>query len=192
MSQIIKPLTSAGPIPPVIPTKFTTNDGFATPSGNNLNVFTSTTGVTTASTDNNTKGVTTSASGSTVNTILTNRYQGSATTSGAAGPGQTANLYSINIGATSGTYLFFTRVVAYNTTTNKSSAYASYRCIRNTAGTLDLVSAQSGFEGEDTGMAAATAANGISGTNVLITVTGIPDESINWYALTEFTFVGAV
>jgi hypothetical protein len=39
LSQIIKPLTSSGPIPPVIPTSFTTDAGIATPALNNINVF---------------------------------------------------------------------------------------------------------------------------------------------------------
>jgi hypothetical protein len=51
VSQIYKPLTSSGPIPPNIPTQFTTDDGnHATPAENNINVFgASGTGISTSS-----------------------------------------------------------------------------------------------------------------------------------------------
>lgn len=184
MSQIIKTLTSGGPIPPEIPTTFTTHSGSATPAANNLNVFTSSTG----ETSNNTKGITTSASGSTVSTILTNRVQGQANTSDAT----PTTLYTFSMGATAGTYLFFTRVVAFNTTDNTSSGYASYRCVRTTGAAGTLISAQSGLTAEeDATMNAASAVNSISGNDALLTVTGVAGKTIRWYALTEFTFIGA-
>jgi len=63
MSQIYKPLTSTGPIPPNIPTQFTTDDmTVAVPALNNINVFTP---------GNGTDGIATSASGSTITITLT-------------------------------------------------------------------------------------------------------------------------
>jgi hypothetical protein len=59
MSQIYKPLTSSGPIPPIIPTQFTTDSGIAVPAANNLNVFGGT-------------GATTSGSGSTITITVKN------------------------------------------------------------------------------------------------------------------------
>lgn len=59
MSQIHVPLTSSGPIPPNIPTQFTTDSGIAVPAANNINVFG---GV----------GATTSGSGSTITITVQN------------------------------------------------------------------------------------------------------------------------
>lgn len=59
MSQIFKPLTSGGPIPPNIPTSFVTNNGTAVPAANILNVLGG-------------NGATTSGSGNTVTvTVVT-------------------------------------------------------------------------------------------------------------------------
>ncbi len=59
MSQIIKPLTSSGPIPPIIPTSFVTDSGTAVPAANILNVLGGT-------------GATTSGSGNTVTVTIKN------------------------------------------------------------------------------------------------------------------------
>ena len=58
MSQIIKSLVS-GPVPPAVPTQFTTDSGIAVPAGNNLNVFGGT-------------GATTSGAGSTITITVQN------------------------------------------------------------------------------------------------------------------------
>jgi len=59
MSQIYKPLTSGGPLPPAIPTSFVTDNGVAIPSANILNVVGG-------------NGTTTSGSGNTVTiTVVT-------------------------------------------------------------------------------------------------------------------------
>lgn len=60
MSQIYKSIAS-GPIPPAVPTQFTTDSGIAVPAANNLNVFGGT-------------GATTSAAGSTI--IITVKNDG--------------------------------------------------------------------------------------------------------------------
>lgn len=59
MSQVYKPLTSSGPIPPIIPTSFVTDSGTAVPAANILNVFGGT-------------GAATSGSGNTITVTVKN------------------------------------------------------------------------------------------------------------------------
>jgi len=59
MSQIIKVSSGSGPLPPDVPTQFTTDDGVAIPALNNLNVFGG-------------LGATTSGSGSTITITVVN------------------------------------------------------------------------------------------------------------------------
>lgn len=59
MSQAGQNNSSAGPVPPSVPTQFTTDSGIAVPAANNLNVFGGT-------------GATTSGSGSTITITVVN------------------------------------------------------------------------------------------------------------------------
>lgn len=186
MSQIYKPLTSAGPIPPIIPTTFTTHDGAATPAANNLNVFTSQTGVTTAGTDNNIKGVTTSATGSTVNVILTNRITGTATTTDGVTP---ANVFTFNLGAIPGTYLFRSYLVVYDLTGSLGGGYSSFATVRTTGAVGTLLNTGNFFISEEGALSALDLANEVTANTLQLNVTGIAGKTIHYNALTEFIFV---
>lgn len=179
-------MTSAGPIPPIIPTTFTTHDGSATPAANNLNVFTSQTGVTTAGTDNNVKGVTTSATGSTVNVILTNRITGTGTTTDGVTP---VNIFTFNLGATPGSYLFKSYLVVYDTTGLLSAGYSAFAAVRTTGAAGTLITSGNYFISEEGALSALDLANEVTANTLQLNVTGIAGKTIHYNALTEFIFV---
>lgn len=184
MSQIYKSIAS-GPIPPAIPDQFTADDGtIGIPVANNLNILSRDT------TEDNPNGIQTTVdpnNGDDFFVELTNRITGSLTTN----DDTPQTLFSFDMGATAGTYVFFTRVTAFNVTDNISSGYASYRCVRTTGAAGILISAQSGLIAEEGAMSGASAINDISGNNAILTVEGLVGKEINWFALTEITFVGS-
>ncbi len=182
MSQFYQGVT-AGALPPAVPTSFVTDDGTAIPLANVLNVN----GLT--STDNNTNGIKTAANPDLSKFLeiqLTNRIIGSATTSD--GLGQSQILFTFPLAA-AGTYLFYTRIVGFNTTANLSAAYASYRAFRTDGVTPVLISANTTFESEEGAMSGVLVANGFTGNSATLTVTGIAANTISWTSLTEYTFI---
>lgn len=182
MSQIYKP-TSSGNLPPSVPTSFVTDvNSPSIPIANVENVFGGTI------TTNNTKGVQTDgSSGSNTLTVqLTNRINGSATTTDGVTP---VNLYSFNLGATPGTYLFTTNVVGFDITDAKGAGYASYRCVRTTGAAGVLIDAVIASLSEESPFTDAEVVNNIVGNSVTVTVTGVAGKTIDWYVLTTYVFV---
>jgi hypothetical protein len=182
VSQIYKPLTSSGPIPPIIPTTFTADTGSATPAANNLNVFSTLTG----GTANNVRGVATSGAGATLNVVLTNRITGTATTTDAVTP---VNLLTFPLGATPGTYLFRSYVTVFNVTDNLGATYSSLASVRTTGGAATLLTTGNFFVSEEGAMSALDVANDVSGNTLTIDVMGLAGKTIHYVALNEYTFV---
>ncbi len=183
MSQIYKTLTSGGPIPPIIPTSFDTDDGTAIPAANILNVN----GI--DSTENNVNGILTRATpdlSDNLQIIITNRLQGTVSTVGAA----TSTLISFTP-TVIGTYSFEFRIAAYNTTSLLGAGASVFGAIRFdgvNANICDLFDEINNDEGA------------MSGTDISITtsvatmnlqVTGYALQTINWSAVGLYTFVGA-
>ncbi len=183
MSQIYKSIAS-GPIPPAIPDQFTADDGtIAIPVANNLNLLSRDT------TDNNINGIQTTVdpnNGDDFFVELTNRITGTLTTN----DDSTQTLYTFPMGATPGTYLFSTKVVAYNITDSISAGYSSERCVRTDGAAGTLISAQSGLIAEEGAMSSTSAINDISGNNAILSVSGLVGKEIHWLAITTYTFVG--
>ncbi len=186
MSQIIKPLTSGGPIPGNIPTQFNTQDGNAVPLANILivNGF--------DSSENNDNGIITKGGVvgtgivNEVDVVISNRLQGTAATSGAA----TSAIVTFTP-TVIGTYAIEFRVAAYNTTSSLGAGYSVFGTARfdgvnsNLCGTPDKIVNEEGL------MSDANVTMTVSGSSILINGIGYALQSINWSAVGLYTFVGA-
>lgn len=195
MSQIYKPLTSSGPIPPVIPTSFETDDGTAIPSANVLEVFAY------DSEEDNVNGITTkgglnagdppdAGNGDTneVGIYLTNRITGAEVTT----DDTVTQIFSFDLGGVAGTYLMKNYIVAYDVNNNKSAAYSSQINVRTNGVTANAVSSGNHFTSEEDTMVNCSVQSGTTGNTFILTVTGLPATTINWRALTEYIFTGVI
>ena len=190
MSQIYKRLTSTGPIPPVIPTTFQTQDGNAVPLANILivNAF--------DSVENNVNGIVTKGgvaggnppgTGATNETdvYLTNRLQGTASTVGAV----TTTIITFSP-TVIGTYSIEARVASYNTTSSLGAGYSMFSAIRFDGANCVLCGTPDRIVNEEGAMSAANCTVTVSGGNILISGVGYAAQTINWSAVGLYTFVG--
>lgn len=189
MSQAGSNNTSAGPVPPAVPTSFVTQNGTAVPAANILIVNAN------DSTENNANGII--SKGGVVGTgtanesdiILTNRLQGIQTTVGL----QTLPMITFTPTVV-GVYAIEARVAAYNITSTLGAGYSIFGTIRfdgvnsNLCGTMDRIVNEEGT------MSAANVTMSVSGANALINAVGYSplavDQTINWSAVGLYTFVG--
>ena len=191
MSQAGIISTTAGPVPPTVPTSFTTQSGTAVPAANILlvNAY--------DVIENNVNGIETKGgvaggdppgTGATneVDIYLTNRITGSATTTDAVT--QTI-LYAFNLGTTPATYLFDIKIIAYNITDALSAGYQLYKVVRTTGAVAIDITAQPGIIGEEGAMSGAVAASFFNLNTSGVQVFGIAGKTINWSVLTTYTVV---
>ncbi len=191
MSNIYKPLTSSGPIPPIIPTEFETQDGTAVPSANVLIIDAF------ESTENNINGITSKGgaaagnppgSGLTneVSLYFTNRITGTATTTDGTTP---VNVFIFPLGATPGTYVFTSKLTVFNITDGKSAGYASQAVVRTDGATGVLLGTGNYLISEEAGMEALDLANDVTANTLRLDAIGLAGKTIHYLALTEFIFV---
>lgn len=170
MSQFFQGVT-AGALPPTVPTSFETDvNSPAVPVGNQLDVFGG------SVTANNLNGIRTdgSSGGDTLTIQLTNRYQQSTTTIGAA-----ASTVTILAALTAGTYVFDMSIAAYATSGGPAgNGYTIVGAIRSNGVTATLLSNQQVDSFEDN--VVANAALGVSGNNAVVTVTGVVGVNFDW------------
>ena len=141
MSQIIKVLTSSGPIPPIIPTSFPTDSGTAIPAANVLNVFTAGSG---------TEGIMTSGSGNTITISLTNPFlKGTAQTIGAT----TANInVNIPVPVSDSVVSIRANIAGYAKTAGLAIGGELIGAVKNVGGTLTVVGIPDVTKNNDTSL----------------------------------------
>jgi hypothetical protein len=191
LSQIYKPLTSGGPIPPNIPTQFDTQDGNAVPSANILIVNAYDT------TQNNNNGIETkggisagdppgTGTSNELDIYLTNRLQASGSTVGSV----TTPIATMNLGAVAGNYAWEFYVSGYEPTAPSGTAYNILSCIRTTGAAATLVSTSDESFVEDPALATSDVQVTVSGNSVVVNAIGIAGLTINWNVIGIYTFIG--
>lgn len=185
MSQIYKPLTSSGPIPPIIPTSFVTDNGTAVPSANILLINGKT------SNENNNNGVISkggvvgTGTSNEVDVVLTNRVSGSVTTADATVTAVT----TFSLGATPGVYNFDIQIAGYDLTDVAGCGYFISGSVRTTGAAAVLVGTPDKITNEEASTIGCDANLTVSGNNAVVTVTGIAGKSIDWRSLSQYIFV---
>jgi hypothetical protein len=172
LSQIYKAVTS-GSLPPTVPTTFVTDiNSPAVPAVNILDVFGNDTTI------NNINGIQTDgSSGSNILTIqLTNRLQGSGSTSGAV----TTDLVTFALDSTPATYVVEANFSAFESTTPSGAGYSLFGTVRTTGIAASLVGTPDKINNEDAALVAANADFVVSGNNLILRVTGVVGLNINW------------
>lgn len=174
MSQIYRD-RSTGPVPPAVPTSFTTDlqdtdilsvpasQGTAVPQSNVLRV----------SGDN---GIRTVATPNVAGNYTVRFYRGDTTTSGAAT--STVLSYPIN----EDTALTIQIIIAgYSDTSDAIGAYGT-AVVKNVGGVASLINTVDLIVNSDTDLLGCVFEVGISGTDLQINVTGVAGEDIAWTA----------
>jgi hypothetical protein len=180
MSQIIKPLTSSGPIPPNIPTSFVTDAGTVVPSGNTVNING---GSTTANTANGIE-VIANPNGSNNEVVqLTNRYHQASTTIGSG-----SSTVTILSGLAAGTYVLDMSAGAYATSGGPAAnGYTIVGAVTSNGVTATLLPNQQKDSFEQN--VGANATMGVSGNSITVTFTGVTGINFDWSVVGTYMFV---
>lgn len=181
MSQIYKP-SSGGSVPPTVATSYVTDiNSPAVPAASILNVL----GNDTTVNDNNGIRSDGSSGSNTLTIQLTNRLQGSVTTSGVVtSPIITFTPTSI------GTYSIEARVAAYNTTSSLGAGYSMFSAVRFDGVNSILCGTPDRIVNEEGAMSSANCSITVSGSNILVNGVGYAAQTINWIGVGLYTFVG--
>lgn len=183
MSQFFK--SSTGTVPPGMAVVTVTGDtgGAVPPDGaGNLNLIGG------SSTKNLLKGIDVEGNAGTNTEVvtLTNRVTGTTITSD--GAGQTQTFSTMSLGATPGTYIFDTNIVAFNSTDSTSATY-KVSISRRTTGVADVgIDVDTFTEKEEGTMVGVVVSVVTAGNNFAIQVTGLAGKTINWVAVSTYVF----
>lgn len=137
------------------------------------------------STQNNTNGITSTASGSTFNTILTNRIQGTVSTVG--NTTQTLATFTLT---NAGNYKFKFEVSGYDASTPAGAGYSIDATARSNGSVASIVQTPDADEDEDALLQAEADWDvTTSGNDVLLTVTGATGVTVNWGVVGYYVYV---
>lgn len=181
MSQFYVGVT-AGSLPPTVPTSFVTDDGTAIPAANVLNVNGAT------SSDDNPNGIETRANpnlSDNLEIVLTNRFTGTATSTNAS----VEDLVTFTLGATNLVYRFQFDVSGRDTATGDGIGYTLFASARTDGAAATVISTPFLDNDEDASLVTATADFVASGNDVILQVTGVAGQTINYRAVGSYTVV---
>ena len=170
--------TTAGNLPPSVPTSFVTDvNSPSIPIANIENVFGGTISI------NNNNGIQTDgSSGSNTLTVqLTNRIQGTVTTTDAT----PTTILSFNLGATPGVFTFQTEIACFNLTNVNGDGYSIFGTARTDGVNATLCDNPDKVINEEVNDNA-DATMVVSGNNVIIQAVGLPGVTHHWRALTTY------
>lgn len=175
MSQAGIISTGSAPPPPGVADQYVTDSGTAIPALNILNVLGGP-GIETYADPNN---------GNNLYVKLLNGCSGTETTNGL----ETKDITCINLGPTPGAYSFTTTVAGFDLTSGTAGVGYFIRGLAITDGaSATLVANIDNLHGESAALVNATAVIGVSGNNLIITVTGVAGAVIKWIELTWGVF----
>ena len=171
--------TSTGPVPPTVPTTFVTDvNSPAVPALNILNVLGNDT------TANNVNGIQTDgSSGSNTLTIqLTNRVQGTVTTTDAT----LTTIITFPLSASTTVYGVNGLIVARDITDSAGGFYAFDSSVRTDGAIATEIGTEYNTQLEDVVMEPSDIFVVVSGNNLILQVQGLVGKTINWYAKFEY------
>lgn len=161
---------------PAVPTTFVTDLGNAVPALNVINFVTPGGGTT---------GIKTTGAGNTVTVTITDTsLSGSAQTIGAV----TADLITVPLGATAGTYTFDIKVAGYESTTPAGCGYAIMASVRTTGAAAVLAPNQAVDTMEEAALVPCDAQVVVAANTAIVRITGVAALTVNWKATAEYVF----
>jgi len=176
--------TTAGPVPPAVPTSFQTDvNSPSVPIANLEKVFGG------SSTVNNNNGIQTDgSSGSNTLTVqLTNRASATVTTLNAT----PTTLITFPLGATPGVFVFTIDVAAFDSTDVAGAGFTFWGTVRTTGAAATLCGTPDKVDNIEGSIAATTIDSNliVSANNAIVQVTGIAAKTIDWRAVLTYVFV---
>jgi len=99
------------------------------------------------------------------------------------------NSMTIALGAVPGVYTFDINVSAFDVTDTAGAGYSLFGTIRTTGAAAVLVGVPDKIINQEAAMATSNVILTVSGNNAVIQVTGVAAKTIDWKAITFYTFV---